>query len=237
MKLLAILLSLAFVTPAFCVESNDKTDPLVLAVTSSNWSWENSDGGKRSVEDIQFYRGGFAQNPKFFTARWEVIGARTLVLNNTNYGTAKAGTKTFIVFDAGFTHFVGFDFNGKTIVEGFRRESVDPNRLPQGGEQSAALPGKSQLPGAGAVQASPVGLWHWFIGPDVAIKEDGTADLDTGHGHWTWTDKERREFRITWDTSKFVDNLTLSPDGLRISGKNNQGVSVTGDRIKGSAAP
>ena len=128
MKPIPVLLALLFLTSAFGLESAEKSLPLARALTSSNWSWENSDGGKKSVEEIQFYRGGFAQNPKFFTARWETNGPRTVTLLNTNYGTDKAGTVAYLVFDAEFTHFVGIDFNGKTVVEGFRREGLDPER-------------------------------------------------------------------------------------------------------------
>jgi len=105
-----------------------KADPLRLALTSSNWSWENTDGGTKSYEEIQFYQDGVARNPRFFTARWEITGPRTVVLENTNFGTRNNGKKAYLVFDAAFVHFVGFDFNGRTIVEGFRREALDPNR-------------------------------------------------------------------------------------------------------------
>jgi hypothetical protein len=128
MKLLPILFAILLLTPACALQSADEAIPLVRALTSSNWSWENSDGGRKSIEEIQFYRGGFAHNPKWFTARWETNGPRTIALHNTNYGTNKAGTVAYLVFDAQFTHFAGFDFNGKTTVEGFRREALDPER-------------------------------------------------------------------------------------------------------------
>jgi hypothetical protein len=230
---LSLLLSSLFVASALFGEPGaEKADSLTQALTAFNWSWENYASGVKRFEDIQFYKGGLAENPQFFTARWEITGSRTVTLHNTNRGTPSNGKRAYLVFDASLTRYVGIDFNGKTNVEGFRRESVDPDRAPEKGEQLGTDPRKGRLPDAGAIQASPVGLWHWFIGPDVSIKEDGTADLETGHGHWNWTDKERREFRIVWDASKFVDSLTLSPDGLHVSGKNNQGVTVTGERIK-----
>jgi hypothetical protein len=129
MKVAAILLTSLFLPFSTYSESQDGKDAaLAKALTASNWSWENTDGGPRSVEDIQFYNGGFAQNPRFFTARWEITGPRTVVLRNTNQGTQQNGKLVYLVFDAAFTHFVGFDFNGKTTVEGFRREALDPNR-------------------------------------------------------------------------------------------------------------
>ena len=118
-------------TSAIAGEKNSNSgeaEQFVRAITSSNWSWENSAGGRKSYEDIQFYQGGIADNPKYFTARWEVTGPRTVTLHNTNRGTPQFGTKALIVFDAAFTHYIGFDFNGKTTVEGFRREALDPNR-------------------------------------------------------------------------------------------------------------
>ncbi len=80
--------------------------------------------------------------------------------------------------------------------------------------------------------STPVGVWDWFVGPDITIKEDGTAELETDHGHWAWTDKERRGFQISWETKNIVDNLILSPDGRHVVGSNTRGDRVTGERIK-----
>jgi hypothetical protein len=129
MKIATILLTGLLLTQSVHSESvGGKDDALAVAITASNWSWENTDGGKRSVEDIQFYKGGFAQNPRFFTARWEITASRTVILRNTTRGNPQNGKLAYLVFDAALTHFVGFDFNGKTTVEGFRREALDPNR-------------------------------------------------------------------------------------------------------------
>lgn len=140
MKTPAFLLAALFLTPSLYAESPNATaDSLSLALTSSSWSWENTDSGKRSVEDIQFYRGGFAENPKFFTAQWEVTSPQTVILRNTNRRTPQDGKVAYLVFDAAFTHFVGFDFNGKTTVEGFRREALDPNRTAPTEKRSTKL--------------------------------------------------------------------------------------------------
>ena len=133
MKTFALLLGLFCSTFAHGEEAAPNrlgNDPLAQAITSSNWSWENAAGGTRSSEEIQFYRGGFTLNSRSWTARWEVTGPRTLVIENTKAGARHFGHKAYVVFDADFTHFVGFDFNGKTTVEGFRREAVDPKRQP-----------------------------------------------------------------------------------------------------------
>ena len=49
---------------------------------------------------------------------------------DTKRGARHFGHKAYLVFDVTFTHFVGFDFNGKTTIEGFRREALDPKRKP-----------------------------------------------------------------------------------------------------------
>jgi hypothetical protein len=104
-------------------------DALAAAVTSSNWSWEETTTGAKRYEEIQFYQDGTTGNSKFaWVAHWEVAGPRILVLENISRGARYFGQKAWLVFDATFTHFTGFDFNGRTLVEGFRRESVDPKR-------------------------------------------------------------------------------------------------------------
>jgi hypothetical protein len=133
MKTTAILFSLFCLSSVFAEDTPAKqadNEALAQAIVSSNWSWENSAGGTKSLEEIQFYQGGFAENSRSWTARWEIAGPRILVIENTKRGARHFGQKAYLVFDATFTHFVGFDFNGKTTVEGFRRESVDPKRQP-----------------------------------------------------------------------------------------------------------
>jgi hypothetical protein len=142
MKTIAILLSLFYIPSAFSEDAagnKPESDALAQAIISSNWSWEQVAGGPKTYEEIQFYQGGFAQNSTIkadlprtqgWTARWDVAGPRILVIENTKRGARHFGHKAYLVFDATFTHFVGFDFNGRTTVEGFRREAVDPKRQP-----------------------------------------------------------------------------------------------------------
>jgi hypothetical protein len=133
MKTIAILLGLFYLPSAFSQDaagSKPESDALAQAIVSSNWSWEQVAGGPKAYEEVQFYQGGLAENSKFWTGRWEVAGPRMLVVENTKRGARHFGHKAYLVFDTTFTHFVGFDFNGKTTVEGFRREAVDSKRQP-----------------------------------------------------------------------------------------------------------
>jgi hypothetical protein len=135
MKIPTILLTLLFVGSAFCDDPESLTnDALVKAVTSSNWSWETNSSGTKTFSDIQFYQGGLARNSKFFTSGWKATGPRTLRLENTKEGGSNEGKVAYLVFDADFTRFVGIHFDGKSIVEGSRRESIDPARTPPAAE-------------------------------------------------------------------------------------------------------
>jgi len=139
MKTIAILLNLLCISFAFA-EVNPGPDPegdaLAQAIISSNWSWEQVAGGPKVYETIQFHQSGLTQNfpakrgDQGWTGHWEVVGSRILVVENTKQGANHFGHKAYLVFDATFTHFIGFDFNGKTTVEGFRREALDPKRQP-----------------------------------------------------------------------------------------------------------
>ena len=80
--------------------------------------------------------------------------------------------------------------------------------------------------------STPVGVWRWFVGPDITIKEDGAAELETDRGRWAWTDKERRGFQISWEKKDVVDSLILSLDGRRVTGINTRGARITGERLK-----
>jgi hypothetical protein len=136
MKTLAFLLLLLLGLPRVqgAVSAADDNPPeskdaLAAAVTASNWSWEDTTTGMKRYAEIQFYEDGSTRNSKFsWVGHWEASGPRVLVLENVSRGARWFGQKCYLVFDAGFTHFIGFDFNGRTLVEGFRREAVDPKR-------------------------------------------------------------------------------------------------------------
>jgi hypothetical protein len=130
MKSLFVLVSLVCLVSATGVETPAANEALAKTLMSHKWIWAESVSGTKKLEELNFYKAGYAQNPEWFTARWECTGPRTFVLHNTNYGTHMAGKVAHLVFDEALVHFVGFDFDGKFFVEGFRREPVDPNREP-----------------------------------------------------------------------------------------------------------
>ena len=130
MRTPSILVCFLCLASALGVAKPVGADALAQTLMSYNWIWAESVSGTKKLENLHFYKAGFAQNPEFFTARWECTGPRTFILHNTNHGTHMAGKVAYLVFDEALVHFVGIDFDGKSFVEGFRREGVDPNRDP-----------------------------------------------------------------------------------------------------------
>ena len=97
--------------------ANDK-ELFQHALTSFQWTWVNkvSRPGEKSTEELQFHPDGHAENPEYWTARWEVTGPRTVVL------TLEDGRQAYLVFNARHTRYTGFDYNGLTTVKGAARE-------------------------------------------------------------------------------------------------------------------
>ena len=84
-----------------------------------------------------------------------------------------------------------------------------------------------------------VGRWRWFNGATVDCSADGSCSATNGYsGSWQCLDSEGR-FEIRWgrggQPAQFIDTLTISPEGLQLSGKNQLGGGVGASRM--AAAP
>ena len=79
-----------------------------------------------------------------------------------------------------------------------------------------------------------VGSWKWFNGATVVCRRDGTCAASNGYqGNWRCTGEHGR-FEISWSRQgkgvEFVDTVSLSDAGRRITGKNQFGASVSAAR-------
>ncbi len=72
------------------------------------------------------------------------------------------------------------------------------------------------------------GRWRWFNGGIADFKPDGACGVNS---YWRAADPARRIFIITWNNRKWIDTLTLSPDGNRLEGTNQINNRVWGTRI------
>lgn len=76
---------------------------------------------------------------------------------------------------------------------------------------------------------SAVGRWSWFNGGTITLNNNGEiAGGGKKYGTYTCTGNV---CSLNWDNGKYIDTLTLSPDGQKLDGKNQNGVHVWGKRV------
>jgi len=75
-----------------------------------------------------------------------------------------------------------------------------------------------------------LGKWKWFTGSTPEFRADGTIGGNADN-RWELTDAGTRLFTLSWGKGKWIDTLTLSPDGKRLDGKNQYGSAVWGKRL------
>ena len=103
----------------------------------------------------------------------------------------------------------------------------EPTRQPVAPQQSYTT---SSAPAA-TTAANLVGCWLWFNKTSLVARSDGTTIDGPFIARWQLTDPARQVYTITWPKS--VDTITLTPDGLRLSGANQYGFPVNATRISG----
>lgn len=82
---------------------------------------------------------------------------------------------------------------------------------------------------------SVVGEWQWFNGGRVTFYEDGSVTgrhplVSDNHGRWECHEPDKRRFILRWEQGGWVNRLTLSRDGDRLAGYNQEGEPVSGRR-------
>jgi hypothetical protein len=76
-----------------------------------------------------------------------------------------------------------------------------------------------------------VGTWKWFVGPQLTIKADHTFSNGENSGNWEVANAAERKYTLRWDVGGFVDAVTLSSDGRKLTGTNNDKNNVSGERV------
>ncbi len=74
-----------------------------------------------------------------------------------------------------------------------------------------------------------VGTWQWYNGATVTIDRNGTIQVGTVIAQWKLLDPVRRTYSLIWPEP--VDTLTLSPDGLHLTGGNQYGFATGGTKV------
>ena len=76
-----------------------------------------------------------------------------------------------------------------------------------------------------------VGSWKWFVGPQLTIKADHSFSNGENSGSWEVANGKERKYKLRWEVGGFVDEVTLSVDGRKLTGTNNDKNSVSGERV------
>lgn len=78
-----------------------------------------------------------------------------------------------------------------------------------------------------------VGDWKWFTGTVVSFTQKGEAINSSGHrGKWERAQGRNGEYKYTvnWQNGQFIDSIEMSKDRKMLSGTNQNGGNITGDR-------
>ena len=76
-----------------------------------------------------------------------------------------------------------------------------------------------------------IGTWKWFVGPQLSMNADHSFSNGENSGNWELTNAAERKYTLRWDVGGFVDVVTLSADGKKLTGNNNNNNKVAGERI------
>lgn len=75
-----------------------------------------------------------------------------------------------------------------------------------------------------------LGKWSWFNGDLHTFLPEGKVAGDP-NSTWTLLDKDRKLYRIIWG-GRWIDTVTMSADGRGLTGTNQDGTRITGNRIQ-----
>lgn len=100
-----------------------------------------------------------------------------------------------------------------------------------------ALEGQERVRAIQSICQRVLGEWLWFNGGLTTFFADGTVTgehriLPGNNGKWECADPAKRRFIVKWNQGGWINELTLSGDGKRLDGTNQEGSSVSGRRKK-----
>jgi hypothetical protein len=107
-----------------------------------------------------------------------------------------------------------------------------------GCSEGGTPPPPPPIGGGGNSDSGVVGRWKWFTNDVIEVfaghrmvAKDGRGNV-LDQGSWSLVDIENRTFKLEWEKGKYRDVLTLSVDGQRLDGSNQNGTHVWGERIR-----
>jgi len=116
--------------------------------------------------------------------------------------------------------------------------SGDFNTLTGRNQQGSSLSGTRISSGVMSFDPKVIsGRWNWVSGQQLEIFTDGTLKVwlngsQINTAAWECTDKNTRSYTFHHQQGGWVDNVILSGDFNTLTGKNQQGSSLSGNRIR-----
>jgi hypothetical protein len=106
-------------------------------------------------------------------------------------------------------------------------------QLAQDGNLKGALAVEQEASKYGRPSKRPdliLGKWSWFNGDVHTFLPEGKIAGDPNN-NWTLLDSDKNLYRIVWG-GKWIDTVTISPDGRTLTGTNQVGTRITGNKIQ-----
>jgi hypothetical protein len=189
-------------------------------------------------------------NPGVMTeivGEWNWVAGQTLIIDSDGtcrvyQGVAQINSCRWVVLDAGrrqvrITHERGGWIDTVTLSpDGRVLTGTNQHGNPLRGDRNV---GPGILPPNAGLTTEMVGEWNWVAGQRLVVDADGTCRVYQGVAQinscrWVVLDESRRRVRITHARGGWIDTMTLSPDGRVLTGTNNVGSTIRGDRASGS---
>jgi hypothetical protein len=127
-------------------------------------------------------------------------------------------------------------FQDGSIAQGPRPVHWTPVQIPGALHPGSSVEGATKDPTKAGCQ-SLVGTWSWFNGRTVTMTAGGS--LSDGGGSGTWSRTGPQTYQLNWKTYNTIDTVTLSNDGLTLTGvfNGNKGNCrrLSGDCMPGSS--
>lgn len=110
------------------------------------------------------------------------------------------------------------------------------SKLGQGkkGAPSQKLTKNSKTPNAKKTTNSFTGCWNWSNGAHIMINPDGSALNGVVAASWQPIDARQGHYQINWPS--FIDTLSITDNGNKLTGSNNIGFPISAIRKSGAAS-
>ncbi len=117
--------------------------------------------------------------------------------------------------------------------------SSDYSKLTGKNQQGLSLSGYRISPLNVFDSKAIAGRWKWVEGQELEVFANGTSKTwlngnQINSGTWTCTNKGERRYTFRLDQGGWVDEIVLSSDYNKLTGKNQQGLTLSGYRISAS---